>query len=106
MHDQAARDRIQTLTRTLIEKVPVHVTPAADRACVVPLGFVRVHDAAAAGDLSALSGAPGQSDDAPSGLALSAVAGAVVANYGTCNTTAQQLSDLQAWLKAEQAVTP
>src|SRR5580704_1847915 len=44
-HDQAARDRIQTLTRTLIEKVPVHVTPAADRACVIPLGFVRVHDA-------------------------------------------------------------
>jgi hypothetical protein len=105
VHDQAAQDQIRTLTRTLIEKVPVYVTPAADARCIVPLGFVREHDAAASGELSAVSQAPGQSDDAASGLALSAVAATVVGNYGTCRGTAEQLSDLEAWVKAEQAAT-
>ncbi len=103
--DQAARDHIRLVTRTLVETIPDHVTPADDARCIVPLGFVREHDAAASGDLSALSGAPVQPDDRPSGLALSAVAATVADNYGACNETRRQLSDLEAWIAAERAVS-
>lgn len=78
----AERVRIQTVTKTLIEKVPVYVTAKADADCTVPLGFVRLHDAAAAGS-AGLPSASGGSIDTPSGVPLSAVASTVVANYGT-----------------------
>ncbi len=41
--------RITGLTVTQIEKVPVYVTAKDDAACVLPDGFVLLHDAAAAG---------------------------------------------------------
>lgn len=66
--DQAAQDQIRTITQTLIEKVPVYVTPAADARCIVPLGFVREHDAAASGDLSALPTPPAGLMTPPPGL--------------------------------------
>ncbi len=71
-----AQVRIRTVTRTLIKEVPVYVTPDDDRRCVVPVGFVRIHDAAAAG-IRPVPDPAGRPDDAPSGLALSAVAGTV-----------------------------
>ncbi len=99
-----AQVQIRTVTRTLIKEVPVYVTPDDDRRCVVPVGFVRIHDAAAAGR-TAIPDPAGRPDDAPSGLALSAVAGTVVENYaGTCAANARQLSDLQAWVRAQAAV--
>lgn len=78
----AERGRIQTVTRTIVQKVPVYVTPAADDRCVVPLGFVRLHDAAASGSAAGLSRTAGGPLDAPSGLPLSAVGATVVENYG------------------------
>ena len=39
-------DRVQTVYRTgatIVREIPHHVTPQADRACVIPVGFVRVH---------------------------------------------------------------
>ena len=99
-----AQVEIRTVTRTLIKEVPVHVTPDDDRRCVVPVGFVRIHDAAAAG-IRPVPDPAGRADDAASGLALSAVAGTVVENYaGTCAANARQLSDLQAWVRAQAAV--
>ena len=89
VHDQGA---------TITQEIPVYVTAQADAACTVPLGFVRLHDAAA--QSAPLSGPAGAADALPSGLALSAVAGAVVDNYTTCHTTAAQLTALQAWVRA------
>jgi hypothetical protein len=101
--DQAARDQITAETGTIIKELPAHVTPADDARCVVPFGFVRSYDAAATGDLSALSGAAGEPDGAPSGVALSAVATTDVANLGDCRGVARQLTDLEDWLTAERA---
>ncbi len=42
---QVVRERGDTITK----EIPVYVTPTADAACAVPVGFVRIHDAAAAG---------------------------------------------------------
>lgn len=71
---------IRTVTKTLTKEVPVYVTVKSDLACVVPDGFVRLHDAATHG--AALSAAPGGLVEAPSGVPLSAVAETVVDNYG------------------------
>lgn len=98
----ATRTEIQWRTRTLIEKVPEYVTVQADAACPVPVGFVRLHDAAAAG-VAREFGATGGPDDRPSGVALSAVAETVVANYGTCDDTRNTLLALQAWERSRQA---
>jgi hypothetical protein len=71
---------IRTVTQTLTKEVPVYVTVESDRACVVPDGFVRLHDAAAHG--TAVPAAPGGSVEAASGVPLSAVAETMVTNYG------------------------
>lgn len=87
---------------TIIKEVPRYVPVQADAACVVPRGFVRLHDAAAAGALP--DSDTGDTDSAPSGIALSAVAGTVAANYADCHVDAARLSSLQQTLR-DQGVT-
>ena len=97
-------DRVRVVREkgdTIIKEVPVHVPVQADAACTINRGFVRLHDAAAAGELPE----PARDADAPAaGLALSAVAGTVTANYQTCYENSEQLRALQAWI-SELAAT-
>ncbi|MBU9457027.1 hypothetical protein [Burkholderia multivorans] len=81
----------------------VYVDREADRACVVPLGFVRVHDAAAA---NVPVGHPGSTDAAAAGVALSAVAATVADNYTTCHENAEQLIALQARVRDIEKEAP
>lgn len=81
---------------TIIKEVPIYVPVQADAACTINRGFVRLHDAAAAGELPDPAG---DADAAAAGIALSAVAGTVAANYQTCHENAGQLRALQAWIK-------
>lgn len=98
---------IQTVTNEHIREVPAHVTPQADARCTVPVGAVRLHDAAARGvPVEAIPAAAGQSDDAASGVALSGLLSAVVANYGTCQQVRQTLTDLQAYERQRLAAAP
>jgi len=98
--DQAAQDRVRTVTRTLIEKAPVYVSATTDARFPLPLGFVRLHDAAVAGDdLSAAAPGSGGPDDAPSGVAASAAAAVIVGNYGACHADQARLAALQAWAR-------
>lgn len=85
----------QETKHTIIKRIPVYVTAQADAACTINRGFVRLHDASAAG---ADPGAPTLADAAPSGVALSAVAGTVAENYGSCRENAEQLVALQRWV--------
>lgn len=59
-------DRVEVIEKqgkTIIQRVPVYVTPDDDSRCAVPAGFVRLHDAAArAEDLGAR---PGAADASP-----------------------------------------
>lgn len=92
-------DRIKIVRETgatIIKEVPVYVSAEADTACVLPRGFVRLHDAAAAGRLADL---PGAADATPSGITLSTVAGTVADNYERCHENAEQLTALQAWIR-------
>lgn len=86
---------IRWRTKTLKEEVPVYVPYEVDRAVVVPVGFVRMHDAAAVG--AALPGAPDGPVEAPSGIALSAVAETVVDNYGACHVIEAEALAWREW---------
>lgn len=99
-------DRVQVVREkgdTIIKEVPVYVDREADRACVVPVGFVRVHDGAAS---NVPVGDPGSADAAPSGIALSAVAATVAGNYTTCHENAEQLIALQARVRDTEEPGP
>lgn len=99
---EARTEAVRTVTRTIIERVPAYVSPAADARCVLPLGFVRVHDAAALG-LSPAPAAAGQSDEAASGLELSDVARTVAGNYGICHEAVEQVTGWQDFYRELQA---
>lgn len=91
--------QVRTITKTLIREIPIYVTDKADARCDVPDGLVRLHDAAAAG-VSAAPDPAGRPADAASGVALSAVAGTVVENYGACHAAIEQVKGWQAWWSA------
>lgn len=89
--------------QTVIREVPVYVSPQSDQHCILPWGAVRLLDAAASGaDPARLRDhiAPGQPDDAASGIALSEIVALLAANLGIARANAGQLEQLQ------RAVTP
>ncbi|USQ97224.1 hypothetical protein [Caulobacter sp. RL271] len=95
-HDlEARRVEIRTVTKTLTKEVPVYVTVQSDRACIVPDGFVRLHDAAADG--AALPGSASGSVEAPSGIPLSVVGETVVVNYGVAHEWLAEVIAWRAW---------
>lgn len=97
-------DRVRVVREkgdTIIKEVPVYVPVQADAACTINRGFVRLHDAAAAGDLPEPAG---DADAAAAGIALSAVAETVAGNYQSCHENAEQLRALQTWVR-EMAAT-
>lgn len=92
-------DRVRVVREkggTIIKEVPVYVPVQADAACTINRGFVRLHDAAAAGKLPEPAR---DADEAAAGIALSAVAGTVATNYQTCHENAEQLRALQMWIR-------
>lgn len=98
-------DRVQVVREaaaTITKEIPVYVTVEADAACPIPVGFVRVHNAAAEG---VPLGEPAGDSNAPAaGLTLSAVAATVNDNYAACHENAEQVTALQAYLRGLQAI--
>ena len=98
-------DRIRVVREkgdTIVKEVPVYVPVEADTTCTIHRGFVRLHDAAAAGELPE----PAGDSDAPAeGVTLSAVARTVADNYQTCHENAEQLRALQAWVREMAAIS-
>lgn len=91
---------IRWRNREVIREVPKLVTVQADAGCVVPVGFVRLRNAAGACGGPVPEPAPG-ADDAASGIALSAVAAADAQWAGQYCAVATQLESLQAWVRAQ-----
>ena len=99
-------DRVRVVREkgdTIIKEVPVYVPVQADAACTINRGFVRLHDAAAAGEVPE----PARDTDAAAAadIALSVVAGTVATNYQTCHETAEQLRALQTWVRDMASTT-
>ena len=94
------RERVIRLKgETIVKEVPRYVPIQADAACVVPRGFVRLHDAAAAGAVPDPD--TGDADAAASGVALSTVAGTVAGNYTDSHANSAQLMSLHQALRAQ-----
>lgn len=82
-------------------EIPAHVTPQIDAAYPVPLGFVRVWNDASHGPIpDSAAGA----DESPSGVPLSDVAGAHVADEGTLDICRVRLTGWQDWYKQQAAL--
>lgn len=97
-------DRVQVIRQQgadIIKELPVYVTREADSSCVLPRGFVRLHDAAAAGRIAE---AAGGSDASAAGITLSTVAGTVADNYQRCHENAEELIGLQDWIRQQQTL--
>ena len=98
------RDRIRVIKEkgdTVVREVPIYVTKEDDSACELRAGFVRVHDAAAAG-----AGAPGgatESDRTAGGVALSEALSVVADNYKTCRIWREQVIGWQEYYRSLQA---
>ncbi len=94
-HDEAVV-KIQTVVKTIYKDRPIYVK-ATD--CPLTPGFRVYHDAAANGVVPEPSGIPNAQ-----AVPATDVADTVNANYGTCHETEQRLIDLQAWVRAQQAL--
>jgi hypothetical protein len=101
---EARAIEIRTETKEIIRRVPQILTPDVVARYPLPAGFVRLHDAAARGDLPAPHGPAGHPDDAPSAVTAADAATVIAGNYGNCNETAAELSALQDWVRAQQTV--
>jgi len=99
-----AQQRIVTQTVTVTKEIPTYVHDTI--ACPgLSVGLARVLRAAASGDdPTSLQLAPGQSDDACSDVTPSEVAGWFAAYAQAARANTQQLTDLIAAVKANDAV--
>ena len=100
-----AQDRIRTVYRTLRAEIPAHVALETDRRFALPVGLVRLHDAAARGvELSRVPDPAGKPDGAASDVQPSDLAGAFVDNYGACRADGEQLAALQVWIRRQRGI--
>ena len=99
--DKSAEDAIKTQTVTIIKKVPVYVT----QKCPVPASERVLLNAAATGAPGVAIPPPPSGIDAAPNTATE-LAATVAANYGRCRQNAQQLIDLQNWIRETEAVNP
>jgi hypothetical protein len=89
------------------EEVPVYVTVKADATCVLPVGAFRLLDAAAdGGSPDASLDAPGQSNDAPSGVDCSRFVAVVAEDFARYRQIAAQLNDILDLAARQAALAP
>lgn len=98
-----AQQKIVTRTVTLTKEVKTYVHEKA-LPCI-PLGFIRLLDAAALeADPDTLPLPAGDNNDTCAALTAAALAEGVVSNYGTGQQNAEQLTAAQNWIAAQEAV--
>lgn len=100
--DKHAADvaQIAKLSAQLQQKVTTYVSPASDRRCTIPVGYVRLRDAAGAG-VDPVPGPSSGSLDADSGLVLSDLARNDVTNATAFNTAVAEIKAWRGWYAAQ-----
>jgi hypothetical protein len=101
LRDQFAQAQAATQVRkeTIIKRIPIYVSKAADSRCVLGSGFVRAYDAAALG-LPAPATGTGGSDEAASGVALSQHLELDVGNLSAGRNGLDEAGKWRAWYAA------
>ena len=85
----------------ILKEVPKFVTANADGQCVIPNGFVLLHDSASRNEVP--DSARGV-DEGASSVKLSGVATTVTENYTLYHKVSEQLRSLQEWVKEQQNI--
>ena len=86
---------------TIVKEIPKLISASADDACVIPNGFVLLHNSAAKNEVPDTSGT---ANEGASGAKLSGVATTVTENYTTFHQVREQLKALQDWVREQQRV--
>ena len=87
----------EVITNTITNEVIRYVQTPSATVCALDADGVRIHNAAASGDVSGLSG-PSSGFDA----SAAEVVTTVTANYATCHAVRDQLVSLQEWVRSQQ----
>ena len=85
----------------IIKEIPKYISKNADAQCVVPNGFVVLHDSASRNEVPDSTRGI---DEGASKVKLSGIAETVTTNYTTYYEVAEQLKSLQEWIKAQQTI--
>jgi len=93
---------IRTVTKTLVERIPVYVPAEIDSRLDLPRGLIRLHDQAASG-LPEVSPPPGFLPDAPSGVAASTFGETIVRNYGAAYEWREAALACRSWVSEQAA---
>lgn len=99
-----AKQKIVVRTVTITKEIPAHVPD--DTALCIPLGLVRVIDAAALGRQSAtdLPLGAGLSDESCAPLGARALAETIVRNYGAASDAIAEAEAWRSWYAREQPI--
>lgn len=89
--------------RTITKEVVRYVTPKADAGCTIPAGFVRLQNLSLDPTGPVAPSDPGDAD-APSGIALSTVAGITASNNAECVVRGEVISAWQEWYARNKAI--
>lgn len=100
---EANMAEVRTQTTTIVPEVPRYVSAETDARFPLPVGFVRVHDAAALG--AVLPGPAPELDGQASDVVASEAATITALNYGACREDRARLAGLQEWAAQVSAET-
>lgn len=85
----------------IIKEIPKYINANADSQCVIPNGFVLLHDSASRNEIpNSTRGI----DEGASSVKLSEVTATVTDNYTLYHQVSQQLKSLQEWVKEQQSI--
>lgn len=102
--DAQAQQKIVTVTQTITKRIPGHDTVLVEAHACIPVALERLLRATATeADPDSLALAPGQSDDDCADLTVADVADWFASYAGASEANAQQLTDLQQWVRDDHA---
>jgi hypothetical protein len=85
----------------IIKEVPTYITKTDDTQCVIPNGFVLLHDSASRNEVPDSTRGV---DAGASEVKLSGVATTVTENYTLYHKVSEQLRSLQEWVREQQSI--
>lgn len=85
----------------IVKEIPKFISKDADAKCVVPNGFVLLHDSASKNEVPDSTRSV---DEGASKVKLSGIAETVTTNYTTFYQVSEQLKALQEWVKEQQSI--
>jgi hypothetical protein len=85
----------------IVKEIPKFISKDADAQCVVPNGFVVLHDSASRNEVPDSTRGV---DEGASKVKLSGIAETVTQNYTTYHQVSEQLKALQDWVKQQQSI--